>query len=199
MGKPYLDVVAGRASKALSILDRFHVMRMFSRALDKIRPEEAARLKEEGRPALLSHSRWRFLKRRENLTEKQGFKLAGLLKMNLRTVRAYLLKEQFQEFRERKDAGDARLFPDQWIHAAAASRIGQMAGVARTLRRHRELLLDYFRTGKRFNSGVAEGLNRKVNLAVRKAYGSKSLEIARLDLYQQLGNIPTRQFTHRFR
>ena len=198
MWRPYLDVVAKRAPRALNILDRFHVMQMFGRALDKIRSEEAARLKEEGRPALLSHSRWCFLKRRENLTEKQGFKLAELLKMNLKTVRAYLLKEQFQKFWGQEDTDDARLFLDQWIHAATASRISQMAKLAQTLQRHRGLLLNYFRSGKQFNSGVVEGMNRKVNLAIRKAYGFKSLEVAQLCLYQQLGDLPTPQFTHRF-
>ena len=198
MWRPYLDVIAECAPSAANVLDRFHVMQIFGRGIDKVRASEAARLKEEGKPAVLSHSRWCFLKRRENLTEKQGGKLAELLKMNLKTVRAYLLREEFQKFWDFDNAAEAGLFLDQWLHAASASRIAPMAQIARTLGRHRDLLLNYFRTGKCFNSGIVEGLNRKVNLAIRKSYGFRTLRITELAIYQQLGNLPTPKFTHRF-
>ncbi len=63
-------------------------------------PEGARRLKEQGQDPVLSKSRWCFLKRKENLSDLQGLKLSELLEMNLRTVRAYLLKEDFQRFLE---------------------------------------------------------------------------------------------------
>ena len=105
MWKPYLKIIAKHLPQAINVLDRFHIMQKFGRALDKIRSEEAKRLRQTKQPPLLSKSRWCFLKRRENLTEKQGFKLNELLKMNLRTVKAYLLREQFQKLWDYRSSG----------------------------------------------------------------------------------------------
>ena len=82
------------------MLDRFHIMKQFGKALDEIRAEEAKRLKRDGYEPVLKKSRWCLLKRPENLTDKQTVKLSELLKYNLRTVRAYLLREDFQRFWE---------------------------------------------------------------------------------------------------
>ena len=82
--KAYLTVIRKRLPTAVHILDRFHIMQHFGKALDKVRAEEARRLKEQGQDPVLSKSRWCFLKRQENLSDSQGLKLSELLKMNLR-------------------------------------------------------------------------------------------------------------------
>ena len=71
-----------------------------NKAIDEGRAAEARRLKEDGHEPVLKHSRWVLLKRPENLTESQTAKLKELLKYNLRSVRAYLLREEFQRFWE---------------------------------------------------------------------------------------------------
>ena len=122
--KAYLTVISKRLPTAVHILDRFHIMQHFSKALDKVRAEEARRLKEQGQDPVLSKSRWCFLKRQENLSDSQGLKLSELLKMNLRTVRAYLLKEDFQRFwdytypanRMRSNIGTFRSNFQNWCH-----------------------------------------------------------------------------------
>ena len=96
MWKPYLKVVAERAQQAVQVLDRFHIMSHFSQAIDEVRAAEARKLAAEGRAPVLKHSRWLLLKRPENLTDGQQERLAELVRRNLRTVRAYLLKEDFQ-------------------------------------------------------------------------------------------------------
>ena len=98
MWKPYLKVIADKASHALHILDRFHIMAQMSKAIDQVRAEEVRRLKQEGLEPMLSNTRWLLLKRPEKLTAKQEPKLAALLRCNLKTVRSYLLKEDFQRF-----------------------------------------------------------------------------------------------------
>jgi len=198
MWKPYLRVIKDKLPDALNILDRFHIMQKFGKAIDKVRAEEARRLRTEKQAPVLTKSRWCFLKRTKNLTKKQGLKLQELLKMNLRTVKAYLLKEQFHRFWEYKSPAWAGKFLDQWSHAATHSRIDPMKDVARMLQAHRELILNYFRAKRQFNNGIVEGLNRKVNLTVRKAFGYRSFEIAQVALYHQLGNLPEPQFTHEF-
>lgn len=68
MWKPYLNVLAERASQAIHVLDRFHIMQKFSRLIDDLRAEEAKRLKADGYEPVLTKSRWCLLKRPENLT-----------------------------------------------------------------------------------------------------------------------------------
>ena len=198
MGKPYLKVVAAKLPQAMNILDRFHIMQKFGKAIDQVRADEARRLKKEKQDPVLTKSRWCFLKHKPNLTEEQGLKLRELLQMNLRTVKAYLLKEQFHRFWDYRSPAWAGKFLDQWIHTVNHSRIEPMKEAAKTLQSHRELILNYFRAKRRLNSGIVEGLNRKVNLTIRKAFGFRSLEIAKVALYHQLGDLPEPQFTHKF-
>ena len=98
MWKPYLKVIAKKADGAAHILDRFHIMAHLSKAIDEVRAQEAKELREKGYESVLTKIRWLLLKRPENLTEKQDTKLSELLKYNLRSIRGYLLKEEFQLF-----------------------------------------------------------------------------------------------------
>ena len=98
MWKPYLRVIRETCSQALHILDRFHIVAKMNQALDDVRAAETRQLAQAGHEPLLTKSRWCILKRRENLTSQQKFRLRDLLRYNLQTVRAYLLKEEFQQF-----------------------------------------------------------------------------------------------------
>ena len=73
-----------------------------------------------------------------------------------------------------------------------------MKKVARTLRTHRELILNYFRARKAFSSGVIEGLNNKAKVTMRKSYGFRTFRVTQLALYHSLGNLPEPELTHRF-
>ncbi len=196
--KAYLNVIAQRLPQAAHILDRFHIMQHFSKALDKVRAQEARRLKEEGKDPVLSKSRWCFLKRPENLTDTQDVKLSELLQMNLRTVRAYLLKEDFQRFWEYTYPAWAEKFLHRWCARTMKSQIEPMKDIAKMLRRHQPLLLNWFRAKKQFNNGIVEGLNLKFNLTVRKAFGFRTFKALQTASFHQLGNLPEPQFTHDF-
>ena len=89
----------------------------------------------------------------------QGLKLSELLEMNLRTVRAYLLKEDFQRFWNYTYPAWAEKFLDRWCFRTMRSNIEPMKNIAKMLRRHRELILNWFRANKQFNNGIVEGLN----------------------------------------
>ena len=82
----------------MHILDRFHIVAKLNKAIDEISAGEHRQMKKDGHEPVLKHARWCLLKRPENLTEKQETKLAELLSYNLKSVRAYLLKEDFQGF-----------------------------------------------------------------------------------------------------
>jgi transposase len=86
MWRPYLKVVAKKAGQAIHILDRFHMMMHFNKAIDKVRAGEARDLERKGFEPILKKSRWLFLKRPDNLTIQQDLSLAKLLQYNLKTV-----------------------------------------------------------------------------------------------------------------
>src|SRR4051812_42201379 len=92
----HFKLIRHHCSEALHILDRFHIVANMNKALDQIRAEETGRLKREGRDIVLRKTRWLLLRRSDNLGVEQHFRLRDLLRYNLKTVRAYLLKEAFQ-------------------------------------------------------------------------------------------------------
>lgn len=198
MWKPYLKVIAKKAPQALNILDRFHIVAHINKAIDKVRASEARELVRKGYVPVLKKSRWLFLKRPENLTEKEDVSLATLLQYNLKTIRSYLLKEDFGSFWDYKSSYWAGVFLDRWCTRAMRSRIEPMKKVALMLRRHKELILNWFRARKEFSSGVVEGLNAKAKVATRKAYGFKSFKSLELALYHNLGALPQPEETHKF-
>jgi len=198
MWKPYLQVIKNKIPNAINVLDRFHIMQKFGKALDKIRAEEVRRLKEEGKAPLLKNSRWCFLKRRFNLTQSQKGKLKELVNMNLNIVKAYILKEQFHKFWEYKTPTWASKFLKNWCELAEEAELAPLNNVVKMLKNHHELILNYFRAKKEFNSGIVEGMNRKINLTIRKAFGFRSYKVMELALYHQLGKLPEPTSTHEF-
>jgi transposase len=198
MWQPYLKVIRERLGGAIHVLDRFHIMKQFGKALDEIRAEESKRLKRDGYEPVLVKSRWCLLKRPENLTETQTVRLSELVKYNLRTVRAYLLREDFQRFWEYRGASWAGKFLDEWTRRVMRSRLEPMKKVARTLRNHQPLILNWFRDKGDVSSGAVEGLNNKVKLVTRKSYGFRTAGVAKLALLHNLGRLPEPKHTHRF-
>lgn len=198
MWKPYLLVVAEKAGQALNILDRFHIMSHMNKAIDKVRATEAKTLKAKGKKTVLTGSRWCLLKRPENCTENQATKLQELVAINLKTVRAYLLKEDFQQFWNYKRAGWACKFLDDWCKRTMRSRIDPMKKIARMLRSHRSLILNWFRAKELIALGAVEGLNNKAKVTTKKAYGFKSFDVIKLALYHTLGKLPEPVVSHKF-
>jgi transposase len=198
MWKPYLKVIAKKASQAIHVLDRFHIAMHMNKAIDEVRAQESRSLKAKGLEPVLTHSRWCLLKRPENLTDKQEIKMLDLLRYNLRAVRSYLLKEDFQFFWDYVSPRWAGIFLDRWCTRAMRSRIDPMKKVARMLRSHRELLLNWFRARKTISSGVIEGFNNRLKLTTRKSYGFRTFRAAEIALYHTLGSLPEPECTHKF-
>ena len=198
MWEPYLKVVREKCSQALNILDRFHIVAKMNKALDEVRAAEYRRMAQAGYEPVLKKSRWCLLKRKENLTGKQKGRLRELLQFNLKTVRAYLLKEAFQQLWEYASPTWAGKFLDEWCRQTIRSRIDPMKKIARTLRQHRDLILNYFRAQKLFSSGVVEGLNNKAKVTMRKSYGFRTFPVLELALYHSLAKLPEPEQTHEF-
>jgi transposase len=196
MWKAYLNVIKERLPKAIHILDRFHIMAHFGKAINEIRAAEAKASKRNGET--LKKTKWLFLKRPENLTDGQGCRLRDLLRLNLRTVRAYLLREEFQFFWEYTSSGWARRFLKTWTTKAMRSRLEPMKRVAQMLRTHEEEILNWFKIKFDVALGATEGFNGKVRVFTKRAFGYRTVPAMKTALYHGLGELPTPTFTHRF-
>ena len=197
MWKPYLNVIASFCPNALNILDRFHIKKHLNAAVDQTRRDEVKKLKAKGKGDILKKSRFLFLHNQCNLLGTQLTKLKELLKMNLQVVRAYLMKEEFERFWEYKSAAWAEWFLDQWCVRAMRSKIEPMKKFVKTIRNHKGLIMNWFKS-KGMSSGIVEGFNNKVKLSMRKSYGFRTEKTLQVSLYHALGKLPEPKFTHRF-
>ena len=110
-------------------------------------------------------------------------KLSELLKYNLQTVRAYLLREDFQRFWTYQYPSWARPFVNEWCTQTMRSKIDPMKKVARMFRGHEELIPNWFKARGTISAGVAEGLNNKLKMTTRKAYGFRTFNAVKTALY----------------
>jgi transposase len=190
MWRPYLKLIKKKAPQALHILDRFHIVVLLNKAVDEVRRQEVRRLKRDGYEEVLTHSRYCFLKNESNLTDRQAMQLDELLQYDLKSVRAYLLKESCQGFWQYSSPYWAERFLQLWRVRAMRSKLDPVKKFVKTIRRHQPLMMCWFKAKKVFSAGIVEGLNRKINLVTRKAYGYRS--------YDVLGDLPEPGLTHSF-
>jgi transposase len=195
MWAPYVDVIKRRLPHALLVFDRFHIVRHLLDAVDKVRKEEARKLKSEN-PELLKGTRYIWLKNPWNLTKDQRLRFSYLEKLNLKINRAYLLKEAFRRFWDYTYPAWAKKYIDQWFWWATHSRLEPMKKFAWMIRRHQDDILNYFKV--LIDNGAVEGLNNKAKSISHRAYGYRSAETFKLALYHGLGDLPMPELTHRF-
>ena len=198
MWQPYLKVIAAKAGHALHVLDRFHITLHLNQAVDKVRRAESGRLR--GRPLAkrLKKMRWHLLRRGSRVRGHARIKLNALLASKLATARAWDLKECFQHFWHYKSQAWAGAFLDYWCWRAFRSRIEPMRKVARMLRAHEELLLNWFKAKGEISNGAVEGLNNKIRVVTRRSYGFRTYKAMEIALYHTLGRLPEPESTHRF-
>ena len=182
MWKPYIKVIREKLKSAVHILDRFHIVSMLNKAIDKVRSTEHQKMIADGYEPILKKSRWCLLKRKENLTEKQDVKLKDLLNYNLKSIRAYLLKEDFQGLWDYVSPAWAEKFLNRWCTRVMRSKIEPLKKIIKSIRKHKALILNWFKAKKMFSNGIVEGLNNKVKLTMRKSYGFRTFKYIEIAL-----------------
>ena len=195
MWQKYIDVIHEYCGKAVIVFDKFHVIRHLMDAIDKVRKMEARALAEADCETLKG-TRYLWLKNPWNLTNKQKLSLAELLKMNLKTVKAYLLKELFRKLWVYKRRGWAAMYLKRWFWWATHSRIKPLRDFAWMLRRHEEGILAYF--DLRINNGIVEAMNNNAKVISHRARGYRSENTFSLALIHGLGKLQLPQCLHRF-
>jgi len=198
MWKPYLKVLARRAAQAVHILDRFHITMHLNQAVDEVRRAESTRLKGQPLARRLKKMRWKLLRKGSTVRGRAKVKLEGLLASKLATGRAWDLKEAFQHFWTYRSPAWAGGFLDYWTQRAMRSRLEPLKKVARMLRSHEALILNWFKARGEVATGATEGLNNKIRVVTRRAYGFRTYKAMEIALYHNLGKLPEPKFTHEF-
>jgi transposase len=200
MWQPYLKVMAAQAGQALHVLDRFHLTSNLNQALDQVRRAECGRLRAAHSAAAqrLKHMRWKLLRRHSRVRGHARAQLGRLLRSKLVTARAWALKDLFEHFWSYKSVRHAARFLDFWTWRALRSRIEPMRKVARTLRAHQELILNWFRAKGEISSAAVEGLNNKIRVVTRRSYGFRTYDAMKIALFHTLGRLPEPETAHRF-
>jgi transposase len=146
----------------------------------------------------LKHMRWPLLRRGSRVRGRARQKLNALLASKLATARAWELKESFAHFWTYHSVFWAGAFLHVWCCRAMRSRLEPMKKVARMLRAHQPLLLNWFRAKGEISAGAVEGLNNKIRVITRRSYGFHTFEAMEITLYHALGRLPEPESTHRF-
>jgi transposase len=179
MWKAFRNSTARNAPQAAILFDKFHVMRHLGEALDKVRKSEYARLSGRDR-RYIKGQKYALLSHPENLTGSPRKNLKLLLAANQRLNTAYLLKESFGQLWDYRREPWARRFFENWRASLKWQRLKPYEKFAEMIERHWDGLAAYCRPENKVSLGFVEGLNNKIRVLQRRAYGLRDEEYLRL-------------------
>jgi transposase len=175
MSGGYQKALRERCAQATVCFDPFHVVALANRALDQLRRTLwNLQGKSKGGGAFVKGTRWALLKDPAALTESQQGALAFLAKLNSPLYRGYLLKEQLRALYQPASRAHARALLDTWLRAAARSKLKPFVKLAKTLREHKQGILNAIRLG--LSNSRLEGLASRIRLISHRSFGFHSAE-----------------------
>jgi transposase len=165
MSPAFIKGIKQELPNASITFDKFHVLKIINKSVDEVRREET-----RGNP-ILKGTRYTFLKNDVNLTAKQREQKENLSKLNLKTMRALHIRENFQEIYKAPTYEDFHILLKKWYFWASHSRIKPMIKVAKMVKNHWDGILEWKKS--QINNGILEGLNSIIQAAKKKARGYK--------------------------
>lgn len=181
MWKAFRNSLARNAPQARVIFDKFHIMRHLSDALDEVRRSEYRRLAGKDR-SFIKGQRYTLLSSRQHLSHDGRASLRKLLKANKRLNAAYLLKESFGYLWSYQTEGWARAFFTRWKEGLKWQRLEPYRKFAAMIDRHWDGIASYCRPENKVSLGLVEGLNNKIRVLQRRAYGYRDEEYLKLKM-----------------
>jgi transposase len=181
MWRPFRLATAAHAPQAAILFDKFHIMRHLGEALDQVRKSEYGRLAGRDR-RYIKGQKYTLLSRRENLTLDGKKALKTLLSANKRLNTAYVLKESFGQLWSYEREGWARRFFENWRASLKWQRLKPYEKFADMIDRHWDGIAAYCRPENKVSLGFVEGLNNKIRVIQRRAYGLRDEEYLRLKI-----------------
>lgn len=168
MWDPYINSITEHAPGAKIVFDKFHVIKLYSKVIDKVRNMEFRKATEQKKEAIKG-TKYLLLKNRDKLKRDQKEQLQQLLQLNENINIAYILKDDLKRLWSYKSRGWAKRCLDSWIATAVGSQIKPLVRFAQTLDTYRYGLINH--CNYPIDSAKLEGMNNKVKVIKRVAYG----------------------------
>lgn len=184
MSPAFISGVTEHFPHASIVFDKFHIMKILNEAVDQVRRNEVYE------QIVLRRTRYLWLKNRPKLTEKEAKQLAAIEsmpKLNLKTIRAFHIRENFQEIYRENSIGEFTEKLKKWYFWATHARIPQMRDAAKTIKRHWYGVVSWYE--HRISNGLLEGLNSLIQAAKAKARGYRTFETFRTIVFLLTGKL----------
>ena len=172
MSRAYIGAIEKHCPNAALVLDRFHIAKALNDAVDQVRKEQWRKASPDIRKALKG-LRWLLFKHSSNRSKKDTRVLNLLRKGNRRIHRAWVLKDEFEQFWDYKAPWAAKKFLKRWMTAALKSRLEPIRKFVKTIKKHIDRLLPFVKS--RLTNATAEGLNRIIKIVKNRASGFRTL------------------------
>ena len=178
--RPYTAAVRKYLPKTKIVYDKFHLLAEFSRVIDKIRRREFQLASQEDR-SVIKGTKYLLFKHKESLCREQQAHLARLLNLNFTLNTTYILKDDLYQLWQCPDRDDAEKHLLSWLHKVKTTTIPALKSYAKTLCRCMHGILNYFDIP--ITTAKVEGINNKIKVLKRKAYGYRDLLYFELKIY----------------
>jgi len=179
MWKAFRNSAAEHVPQARIVFDKFHILRHLSDALDEVRRQEYKRVNDKERK-YIKGQRYTLLSHKANLDTDGRRSLKLLLKANKRLHKAYLLKESFGQLWDYSYPASARKFFENWKAQLHWQKLEPYEKFAAMIESHWDGIVSYCHPDNKVSLGFMEGLNNKIRVIQRRAYGIKNAEYLRL-------------------
>jgi transposase len=195
MWEPFVQATRAQIPQAEEkiVFDRYHIMTHMGKAVDDVRKQEHRGLQAEG-DETLKGSKYLWLYAQENLPNQHRQRFRHLRSANLKTGRAWAIKECLRDLWEFTRLGWAKKHWRQWYHWATHSQLTPVVKAAKTIQRHLGNILTYFR--HRITNAASEGINSKIQTLKKRAYGYRNRDHFKTAIYFHCGGLQLYPATH---
>jgi transposase len=186
MSEAYIGAIQEYCRNATLVLDRFHIVKAINAALDEVRKEQWREASARERK-ILKGLRWLLFKHSSTRSKKDNRILHALRKGNRRIYKAWLLKDEFEQFWDFKAPWAAERFLKRWTTAALRTRLEPMRKLVSTLRKHSSHIISFVES--RLTNAVAEGLNRIIKIVKNRPSGFRTLDAFTDMIFLTVGDV----------
>ena len=180
MWPAYIGSVLAHCPSAAIVFDRFHIIRKLNEAIDQTRRLLFSEEKDINKKKIIKGTRWLLLKKRVKISESGQKRLQEALAVNQPLAQAYYLKEELDLLWQETDLKEAESFLNDWCDQATATEVTPLVKFVARLKLHRSGILNWF--NYRISTGPLEGMNNKIKVLKRKAYGYRDMEYFNLKI-----------------
>ena len=186
MSQAYIGAIETHCPNAKLVLDRFHIVKKLNEAVDQVRKEQWREASVDERKALKG-LRWLLFRHSSTRSKRQTRILNQLRKGNRRIHRAWVLKDEFEQFWDYKAPWAAERFLKRWTTTALKSRLEPIRDFVKTVREHWHRIIPFIES--RITNAIAEGLNRIIKIVKNRASGFRTLQAFTDMIFLAVGDV----------